>query len=74
MSILRMKEIRALGPEQLKAKVSELRVELMKLETTVKAGGKVDNPARVKEVKKLIARILTILNQEKSSSRVATKR
>ncbi len=69
-----MKEIRALSSQQLEAKVSEFRVELMKLETMAKAGGKVENPARIKEIKRTLARILTVLNQEKPSSRAAAKK
>ncbi len=41
-------------------KVQELRVELSKLRTTIEAGGTVENPARSKEIKRTIAKILTI--------------
>jgi large subunit ribosomal protein L29 len=52
-------------PEEREKKVSELRVELVKLRTMVKAGGKVDNPARVKEIKRTIARLLTVEGEKR---------
>ena len=50
--------------ERLK-KVQELRVELSKLRTTIEAGGTIENPARSKELKRTIARILTIQREGK---------
>jgi large subunit ribosomal protein L29 len=50
--------------EDREKKVMELRTELLRLKTMVKAGGAVDNPARVRELRKAIARILTIENEE----------
>ena len=35
----------------------------------IKAGGTVENPARVRELRKTIARILTIENEQKIESR-----
>ncbi|MFQ5998752.1 MAG: 50S ribosomal protein L29 [Candidatus Bathyarchaeia archaeon] len=64
MAILRMKEVRGLNPAERSQKVSELRVELMKLRTAVKAGGKVENPGRIREIRRVIARLLTAQAQE----------
>ncbi|MEM3736779.1 MAG: 50S ribosomal protein L29 [Candidatus Bathyarchaeia archaeon] len=74
MAILRMKEIRAMSSEKLNAKLSELRVELMKLKTMVKAGGRVENPGRIRAIKKTLARILTVMNEEKSVRHSAKRR
>ena len=60
MAILRLKEIRALSSEQRAQKVTEFRTELARLKTMVEAGGAIDNPARIRELRKTIARILTI--------------
>ncbi len=60
MPILRKREIRQLLPEEREKKLAELRTELTKLRTNVKAGGTVDNPARVRELRRTIARMLTI--------------
>jgi large subunit ribosomal protein L29 len=45
-------------------KLQELRTELTKINTMVKAGGSIENPGRSKLLKKTIARILTIINEE----------
>ena len=64
MPILRKREIRQLLPEEREKKLTELRTELSKLRTSVKAGGTVDNVSRVRELKRTIARILTISNEK----------
>ena len=60
MPILRTKEIRDMSHEDRLGKLSELQTELIRLKTMVKAGGSVENPARVRELRKTIARVLTI--------------
>lgn len=42
-----------------------MRTELLRLKTMIKAGGTIENPARVRELRKAIARILTIQHEEK---------
>jgi large subunit ribosomal protein L29 len=61
-----VKEIRGMSPEARTKKLEELRAELMRLRTMIKAGGSIENPARVKELRKAIARILTIENEPAS--------
>jgi large subunit ribosomal protein L29 len=63
MPILRIKEIRDLSPEDRKKRLRELQTELVRLRTMIKAGGAIENPARVSELRKTIARILTIENE-----------
>jgi large subunit ribosomal protein L29 len=63
MPILRVKEIRGMSHDDRQKRLSELRTELVRLKTMVKAGGSLDNPARVRELRKTIARILTIDNE-----------
>ena len=65
MPIIRMKDIRAMSPEDRKKRLSELRTELMRLRTMVKAGGAPENPSQVQEIRRTIARILTVDNEEK---------
>lgn len=60
MPILRVKEIRDTSHEDRLKRLSELRTELIRLKTMVKAGGALENPARIQELRKAIARILTI--------------
>jgi len=65
MPILRNKEIRAMSSEDRKNKIVELQTELVRLKTMVKAGGSIDNPSRIRELRKTIARLLTIENEPK---------
>lgn len=67
MPILRTKDIRSMSSRQREEKISELRTELARLRTMVKAGGSVDNPSRVRELRKTIARILTIETGERQA-------
>ena len=62
MAILRKREIGQMLPEERERKVSELRAELTTIRTQVKSGGTVDNPARVRELRRAIARLLTAQN------------
>ena len=63
MAILRNKEIRAMSSEDRRKKIVELQTELVRLKTMVKAGGSLDNPSRIRELRKTIARLLTIENE-----------
>ncbi len=62
MAILRKREIGQMLPEEREKKVSELRAELTTIRTQVNSGGTVDNPARVRELRRAIARLLTAQN------------
>ena len=64
MAILRLKDIRDMSSEKRKEKVTEFRTELARLKTMVEAGGSIDNPTRIRELRKTIARILTIEAEE----------
>lgn len=65
MPILRIKEIRDMPSEERVKKLNEFRTELLRLKTMVKAGGALENPARIKELRKAISRILTIETEQK---------
>jgi len=67
LPILRKRELKQLLPEEREKKLTELRTELVKLRTSVKSGGNVDNPSRIKEIRKTIARLLTVENQPVST-------
>ena len=64
MPVMRVKEIREMSSEDRTKKLDELRTELVRLRTMIGAGGTVENPARVKALRKSIARILTIDHEE----------
>jgi large subunit ribosomal protein L29 len=65
MAILRLKEIRDMSSDQRTAKVNEFRTELARLKTMVAAGGSIDNPSQIRELRKTIARMLTIEAEQK---------
>jgi large subunit ribosomal protein L29 len=71
MPIIRIKEIREMSPEERRKKLNEFRTELLRLKTMVKAGGTVENPAMIKELRKAIARILTVENEQKLEIKTA---
>jgi large subunit ribosomal protein L29 len=64
MAILRLKDIRDMSSEDRRKKIDEFRTELSSLRTMVEAGGTIDNPTRIKEIRKTIARLLTIEAEE----------
>ena len=60
MTIIRVKEIRQMSSEERKKRLSEFKAELVRLKTMIKAGGSIENPMRIKELRRTIARIKTI--------------
>lgn len=64
MPIVRMDEIRDMSGEERERRLSELRTELIRMRTMVKAGGAIENPSRIRDIKRAIARILTVENEE----------
>jgi len=63
--LVRVKEIREMSTEDRAKRLNELRTELLRLKTMVRAGGTVENPARVRALRKAIAGILTIETEDK---------
>ncbi|ADD03199.1 ribosomal protein L29 [Thermoanaerobacter mathranii subsp. mathranii str. A3] len=59
---MKAKEIRELTNEELLQKLSELKAELFNLRFQL-ATGQLDNPMRIRDVRKTIARIKTILRE-----------
>ncbi len=64
MAILKSKQIREMKIEELNKKLSELRLELLKEMGNVKMGRPVKNPGKIRELKRTIARILTIKKEK----------
>ncbi|HEY8363222.1 MAG TPA: 50S ribosomal protein L29 [Tissierellaceae bacterium] len=59
---MKAKEIRQLSDTELKNKLNELKAELFNLRFQL-ATGQLDNPARIKQVRKDIARVKTIMRE-----------
>ncbi len=64
MAILRSNEIWEMEIEEIQEKLIELKVELNKTVSKGAAAGVIDNPGQVRELKRTIARVLTILNEK----------
>ena len=58
--MLKAKEIREMSDEEIEKKLEELRGELLKERAKVSTLGMVENPGRVRAIKRAIARLLTI--------------
>ena len=58
-----LKELRQSGPQDLQAKLNDLKGELFNLRFQL-ATGQLENPMRIREVKKSIAQIKTSLREE----------
>ena len=64
MAKIKKKELRMLSNDELNSRLDELRRELMKFNTEVSTGTVIKNPGQIKQIKKTIARILTILKEK----------
>ncbi|MFB6203226.1 MAG: 50S ribosomal protein L29 [Candidatus Nanohaloarchaea archaeon] len=63
MAILRTSELREKSDSELREKMNDLRKELLQEKGQVEVGGFAENPGRIGEMKKTIARIKTVLNE-----------
>ncbi len=59
---MKINKIREMSSQELEKELSELKSELFKLRFSLATNG-LDNPMRIKEVKKDIARVKTVLRQ-----------
>ncbi len=59
---IRNKELRGLSETEIKAKLSDLRLQLIKLRTQVATGIIQKNPSQIRDTRKMIARMLQQLH------------
>jgi large subunit ribosomal protein L29 len=64
MAILYTEEIRDMTPAEREAELEELETELLNMKAVQAAGGAPENPGRIGELKRTIARIKTIQREE----------
>ena len=64
MAIIRKRELRLLDNDALDKRLAELRDSLNSELGFIAAGGKASNPGRIREMRKTIARILTIKHEK----------
>ncbi len=66
--MLKAKEIRELSVEQINSKIEDLKVELFNLRFQA-ALGTAENPSRMNEIKRTIARLKTVLTEKQNASK-----
>lgn len=64
MAKLGAKEIRELNPVERKKRLDELYNEMSRIRVETATGGSTENPYRIRNVRRAIARILTIEREE----------
>ena len=60
MSILKAKQIREMSEQELDEKLTQLKTDLSKEDSAIASGTQPENPGKIREIKRTIARILTI--------------
>lgn len=69
MAILRAEEIREMNDEEIQNELENLQSELLTETSVQAAGGAPDNPGRIRELKRTIARIKTIQTEREMGER-----
>jgi large subunit ribosomal protein L29 len=64
MTILHSKEIRDMTPAEREAELEQLETELLNAQSVKAAGGMPENPSRIGELRRTIARLKTIQREE----------
>jgi len=64
-----VKQLKDLKKEDLDKRLSELKLELLKEQGNVKMGRPIKNPGKIKQIRRNIARILTIGQQRKKEGK-----
>jgi large subunit ribosomal protein L29 len=65
MDIITAKKVREMDERERERALIDLREQLMMLYSSQTGGGLTDNPAKAKTLRRQIARILTVINEEK---------
>jgi len=75
VAILKSDEIRDMNLDEMKAKLWELRSELARERTVIASGGSLENPGKVRELRRTIARLLTIIKetQKKGGAQIGAR-
>ncbi len=78
MAIIKKSELKQMTPEQMTVKLHDLKSELMKIRAQISTKTTLENPGRVRVVKKTIAKLHTFIRQKKaqkvSPSKVSKKK
>ncbi|MEM0438194.1 MAG: 50S ribosomal protein L29 [Candidatus Micrarchaeia archaeon] len=67
MAVLKINDVRNMDDKAIKEKVYQLKAELVKENSSSRRSGKNINTGRIKELRKAIARLLTVLRERGAS-------
>ena len=63
MALIKKTELRTLNTKQIDDRIKELRKDLLKFNAQRAVGTTIENPGKIKLIKRTIAKLLTIKNQ-----------
>jgi large subunit ribosomal protein L29 len=67
MAILRARDVQQLTDIELQEQMEKLRMELVQHYGKVSAGGATENPGRIRELRRTIARMMTEQNRRRTA-------
>ena len=67
MSLIKKSELKSMNTNTINEKIVEIRKELMKLNTQRAMGTAIENPGKIKLLRRTIAKLLTIQNTKSES-------
>lgn len=70
---MKIKELRQTSKEDLKIKLKELRKEMIKHNAQIATGTNPKSPGQIREIKKTIAKILTVVNEKPKAEKAPAK-
>jgi large subunit ribosomal protein L29 len=66
MAIFRAKDVRELSDVELQEQMEKIKLELIQHYGKVSAGGSTENPGRIKELRRTVARMMTEQNRRRT--------
>jgi ribosomal protein L29 len=60
---LKIKDIRAMSQIEREKKLTSLRDDLLKIRSSKSMGGTMQDPAKIRQIRHSIARLLTVMNE-----------
>lgn len=73
MAAIKKTEMKAMDEAKVRAKLSEIRIELMRLNAQIAVGSNIESPGRIKSARRNIARLLTLINLINSRKKIGAK-
>ena len=67
--MVKKKELKQLDKEGLKSKLGDLKKDLMKINSQRSSGSSIENPGRIKHIKRTIARIITYIKTKEEKTK-----